>query len=50
MDWTVYDFYYALARLGGHQNRKRDHPPGWLVDRQTGFDGSSCIMDNRSDS
>jgi hypothetical protein len=30
-DWTVYDFYYALARLGGHQNRKNDHPPGWQV-------------------
>ena len=29
--WTVHDFYYALARLGGHQNRKHDHPPGWLV-------------------
>jgi hypothetical protein len=31
MDWTVHDFFYALARLGGHQNRKRDHQPGWLV-------------------
>jgi hypothetical protein len=30
-DLTVHDFYYALARLGGHQNRKGDHPPGWLV-------------------
>jgi hypothetical protein len=30
-DWTVHDFYYALARLGGHQNRKNDHPPGWQV-------------------
>lgn len=30
-DWTVHDFYYALARLGGHQNRRHDHPPGWLV-------------------
>jgi len=28
---TVHEFYYALARLGGHQNRKSDHPPGWLV-------------------
>lgn len=28
---TVHDFFYALARLGGHQNRKRDHQPGWLV-------------------
>jgi hypothetical protein len=29
--WTVREFYMALARLGGHQNRKHDHPPGWLV-------------------
>ena len=28
-DWSIHDFYYALARLGGHQNRKSDHPPGW---------------------
>lgn len=30
-DWTIHDFYFALARLGGHQNRKNDHPPGWQV-------------------
>jgi hypothetical protein len=30
-DWSVHDFFYALARLGGHQNRKHDHPPGWQV-------------------
>jgi len=30
-DWTVQEFFYALARLGGHQNRKHDHPPGWLI-------------------
>ncbi len=30
-DLTVHAFYFALARLGGHQNRKHDHPPGWLV-------------------
>ena len=30
-DLTMHTFYYALARLGGHQNRKHDHPPGWLV-------------------
>jgi hypothetical protein len=29
--WTVHDFFLALARLGGHQNRKHDHPPGWLI-------------------
>jgi hypothetical protein len=31
MNLSVHDFFYALARLGGHQNRKRDHRPGWLV-------------------
>jgi hypothetical protein len=30
-EMTVHEFYYALARLGGHQNRKHDHRPGWLV-------------------
>lgn len=30
-DWTIHDFFFALARLGGHQNRIHDHPPGWLV-------------------
>ncbi len=30
-DLTVHEFFYALARLGGHQNRKRDKPPGWLI-------------------
>jgi len=30
-DWSVHDFYYALARLGGHQNRKNDKAPGWLI-------------------
>ncbi len=30
-DLTVHEFYMAVARLGGHQNRKHDHPPGWLV-------------------
>jgi hypothetical protein len=31
LPWTVPDFFLALARLGGHQNRARDHHPGWLV-------------------
>lgn len=31
MNWSIHDFYYALGRLGGHQNRNSDHPPGWLV-------------------
>lgn len=30
-DLTIHEFYYALARLGGHQNRKCDKNPGWLV-------------------
>ncbi len=30
-DWSVHEFTYALARLGGHQNRKGDHRPGWLI-------------------
>lgn len=30
-DLTVHDFFFALARLGGHQNRKHDSRPGWLV-------------------
>lgn len=30
-DLTVHQFFMALARLGGHQNRKSDHRPGWLV-------------------
>ncbi len=30
-DLTVHEFFYALARLGGHQNRKHDKPPGWLI-------------------
>jgi hypothetical protein len=30
-DWTVHEFYMALARMGGHQNRKCDGMPGWLT-------------------
>jgi len=30
-DLSIHDFFYAVARLGGHQNRKNDHRPGWLV-------------------
>ena len=30
-DWTIHDFCLALARLGGHQNRRKDKQPGWLV-------------------
>jgi len=27
----VYEFYMAVARLGGHMNRKADGFPGWLT-------------------
>ena len=30
-DLTIHEFFDALARLGGHQNRKSDRQPGWLV-------------------
>lgn len=30
-DWTAHEFFLALARLGGHQNRRNDKRPGWLV-------------------
>lgn len=30
-DLTIHEFFLALARLGGHQNRKSDHRPGWLI-------------------
>jgi hypothetical protein len=30
-DLTVAEFSTALARLGGHLNRKADGPPGWLT-------------------
>ena len=30
-DWTLHEFVWAMARLGGHQNRKNDHPPGWQI-------------------
>lgn len=31
LDLSIHDFYYALARLGGHQNRSSDGPPGWIT-------------------
>lgn len=30
-EWTVHEFFFALARLGGHQNRRGDKRPGWMV-------------------
>lgn len=31
VDLTGREFFMALARLGGHQNRKRDGCPGWIT-------------------
>jgi hypothetical protein len=48
-DLTVHEFFYALARLGGHQNRRQDHPPGWIVlwrgwtKLQSMVDGASAV-------
>jgi hypothetical protein len=30
-DWTVAEYCLALARMGGHQNRKGDGSPGWIT-------------------
>lgn len=30
-DLSVREFTLALARLGGHQNRRSDGPPGWIT-------------------
>jgi hypothetical protein len=30
-EMSVYEFYMAVARLGGHMNRKADGFPGWLT-------------------
>lgn len=43
-DWTVHEFFFALARLGGHQNRKRDHRPGWLI-LWRGWMKLQCMVD-----
>ena len=45
--WTVHEFFFALARLGGHQNRKRDHRPGWLV-LWRGWTKLQCMVDGYS--
>jgi hypothetical protein len=55
LDWSVHDFFYALARLGGHQNRKHDHPPGWLVlwrgwsHLQAMLDGAAAMSEETCD-
>jgi hypothetical protein len=43
-DWTVHEFFYALGRLGGHQNRKSDGRPGWLV-LWRGWTKLQCMTD-----
>ena len=43
-DWTIHDFFFALARLGGHQNRKGDHRPGWLI-LWRGWMKLQCMLD-----
>jgi hypothetical protein len=43
-NWSVHEFFFALARLGGHQNRKRDHRPGWLV-LWRGWMKLQCMVD-----
>ena len=41
---SVHDFFFALARLGGHQNRRGDHRPGWLV-LWRGWTKLQCMLD-----
>ena len=43
-DLTIHEFFFALARLGGHQNRRRDHRPGWLV-LWRGWMKLQCMLD-----
>jgi hypothetical protein len=48
-DLTVRDFVWALGRLGGHQNRKHDGPPGWqtlwkgMTQLRAMLRGASCL-------
>jgi hypothetical protein len=42
-DLSVHDFCYALARLGGHQNRKGDGHPGWLT-LWRGWSALQCML------
>lgn len=43
-DLTIHEFFFALARLGGHQNRRHDHRPGWLV-LWRGWMKLQCMLD-----
>ena len=51
-DWSVEDFLLALARLGGHQNRPRDGPPGWITlwrgwaDLQARVETAEALLDS----
>jgi hypothetical protein len=46
---TVFEFLLALARMGGHQNRKRDGMPGWqtlwkgMLHLQAMLEGAACF-------
>lgn len=41
---SIHEFFFALARLGGHQNRKHDRRPGWLV-LWRGWMKLQCMLD-----
>lgn len=43
-DLSIHEFFFSLARLGGHQNRKHDHRPGWLV-LWRGWMKLQCMLD-----
>ena len=43
-DLSIHEFFFAVARLGGHQNRRRDHHPGWLV-LWRGWMKLQCMLD-----
>jgi hypothetical protein len=49
-EMTVGEFFTALARMGGHQNRKGDGEPGWLVlwrgwrELQAMVNGALCLQ------
>lgn len=53
-DWTIYEFCLALARLGGHLNRKHDGHPGWIVlwrgwnNLQTMIEGANTLKKRKT--
>ena len=42
LDLTIHDFFFALARLGGHQNRKSDHRQVGLFFGAVGPNSKPC--------